>query len=84
MRKPCSTPGCSTGRVTESRFCRKHTAMYAKIREELAQDVKIFGKYGKRKKPTPTCCRPGCYEVRLGTDAYCDSCTAAGYVEEAA
>jgi len=65
------------------RFCPDHAAELDRMREELKDAA--AARIGRgRPKRSSTCCRPGCYEPRVPPAAYCDACTAAGYVEEAA
>jgi hypothetical protein len=65
------------------RFCAEHAAELDRMREELKDAA--AARIGRgRPKRSSTCCRPGCYEPRVPPAAYCDTCVAAGYVEEAA
>ena len=65
------------------RFCPEHAAELDRMREELKDAA--AARIGRgRPKRSSTCCRPGCYEPRVPPAAYCDTCAAAGYVEEAA
>jgi hypothetical protein len=65
------------------RFCAEHAAELDRMREELKDAA--AARIGRgRPKRSSTCCRPGCYEPRVPPAAYCDTCAAAGYVEEAA
>ena len=65
------------------RFCADHAAELDRMREELKDAA--AARIGRgRPKRSSTCCRPGCYEPRVPPAAYCDTCSAAGYVEEAA
>ena len=65
------------------RFCAEHAAELDRMRDELKDAA--AARIGRgRPKRSSTCCRPGCYEPRVPPAAYCDTCSAAGYVEEAA
>ena len=69
--------------VPGRRFCSDHAAELDRMREELKDAA--AARIGRgRPKRSSTCCRPGCYEPRVPPAAYCDACSAAGYVEEAA
>ena len=62
---------------------RMHAAELDRMRDELKDAA--AARIGRgRPKRSSTCCRPGCYEPRVPPAAYCDACSAAGYVEEAA
>ena len=74
---------CQQPAVQGRRFCADHAAELDRMREELKDAA--AARIGRgRPKRSSTCCRPGCYEPRVPPAAYCDTCSAAGYVEEAA
>jgi|GEM_PF-2580919 len=74
---------CQQPALPGRRFCAEHAAELDRMREELKDAA--AARIGRgRPKRSSTCCRPGCYEPRVPPAAYCDACTAAGYVEEAA
>ena len=74
---------CQQPAVKGRRFCADHAAELDRMREELKDAA--AARIGRgRPKRSSTCCRPGCYEPRVPPAAYCDTCAAAGYVEEAA
>ncbi len=74
---------CTEPAVKGRRFCEQHQAELDRMREEL-KDAAAARICRGRPKRSSTCCRPGCYEPRVPPAAYCDTCSAAGYVEEAA
>ncbi len=74
---------CQEPALKGRRFCADHAAELDRMREELKDAA--AARIGRgRPKRSSTCCRPGCYEPRVPPAAYCDTCAAAGYVEEAA
>jgi hypothetical protein len=74
---------CQQPAIKGRRFCAEHAAELDRMREELKDAA--AARIGRgRPKRSSTCCRPGCYEPRVPPAAYCDTCAAAGYVEEAA
>src|SRR6202012_922053 len=74
---------CQEPTLPGRRFCADHAAELDRMREELKDAA--AARIGRgRPKRSSTCCRPGCYEPRVPPAAYCDTCAAAGYVEEAA
>ncbi|MGI8715073.1 MAG: PQQ-binding-like beta-propeller repeat protein [Solirubrobacteraceae bacterium] len=74
---------CQQAAEKGRRFCAEHAAELDRMREELKDAA--AARIGRgRPKRSSTCCRPGCYEPRVPPAAYCDTCAAAGYVEEAA
>lgn len=78
----CRSQGCRDEAANGSRFCGTHTAVLAKVREDLKNDAAAFRSTIKKKNMRSTCCNPSCREPRLPTHRYCGECEAAGWDED--
>jgi hypothetical protein len=80
----CATPNCPAEPQEGRRFCGEHAQRLAEIREDLENNPRllyrqrsdnperVFNDGRKRRPSVPTCCVPGCYEIRIPPTPYCD------------
>jgi hypothetical protein len=84
----CGTPRCNRPKAPGRYVCATHAQEMDRIREELETDPRLLYRLrsdnkdrvildnGKSKKigkaSLPTCCMPGCFELRVPPDIYCD------------
>jgi hypothetical protein len=78
----CSTPRCREPRIDGRRFCAGCAANLDRIREEFETDPLLLYNMrsdtrkdaesgAKRPQRPPTCCFPGCYEIRESGQSFC-------------
>jgi len=66
----CGSKGCPKPRAEGRYVCAEHAVEMDRIREEFNDAARR--KIRRTKRP-PTCCYPGCYELRPRTRAFCDT-----------
>jgi hypothetical protein len=64
----CGTPDCDKPRVEGRYVCAEHAPRMDRIRTEFQEAAHKKIHYSKR---PPTCCFPGCYELRPRNSAFC-------------
>lgn len=75
MRCHFGTP-CDLEAEEGSSFCSAHRKFFARMREDIAQEVKRKrpGSIRQGRPKQSTCCRVGCYNPRVPPEPFCDEC----------
>ena len=77
----CKTPDCSLI-AEEGKFCPVCRIRLDRIRGGLEEFEFNKGNSKKRRKGSPTCCTPGCFEPRVPPAAFCLSHEGSGYSDD--
>jgi hypothetical protein len=82
----CGNPFCTEPKAPDRFLCVTHARDMDQIRSEFEEDPKLLYNQrsdnpdrlvtdpqsrNKRKPKLPTCCKPGCYELRVPPAAFC-------------